>query len=236
MPSSTASGSAATQSASAGSGNRWRNRSAMSFWAGGAGSSFDARRPLSSWKKALAWGRPVSHNREMALSSRSVLRTSCATAIRRSGWRSSTCRKKRMRVAGAAAPSASAPPRARTHVRNCSIHATRCASGAAASAPATSQSMPTVGPLVCAVMRFAGPKPPPPGVSITNTSPGCMSTAHVAPNSSREPSCRSTQLRPSAPGAPPATPNGGTRRWLASMTAVMSSRKRTRRTAPSPPW
>ena len=63
---------------------------------------------------------------------------------------------------------------------------------------------------------FVGPKPPPPGVSITNTSPACISTAHVAPNSSRVPSPRA---RPScgrrAPGAPPAMPNGGTRRWLA---------------------
>src|SRR5438552_5839740 len=64
------------------------------------------------------------------------------------------------------------------------------------------------------------PKPPPPGVCTTNTSPGCISTWNVAPYSSRLPSDRSTQLRPAAPGKPPSTPKGGTRRRLASIAAV----------------
>ena len=42
-------------------------------------------------------------------------------------------------------------------------------------------------------------------------------------------------VAPTAPGAPPAMPNGGTRRWLASTTAVIASRKRMRRREPSPP-
>ena len=43
------------------------------------------------------------------------------------------------------------------------------------------------------------PKPPPPGVSMTNTSPGCTSILPVAASSTRLPSVRSTQLRPGAP-------------------------------------
>ena len=39
-----------------------------------------------------------------------------------------------------------------------------------------------------------------------------VSDGDVAPNSSRVPSARSTQLRPTAPGRPPATPNGAIRR------------------------
>jgi hypothetical protein len=61
-----------------------------------------------------------------------------------------------------------------------------------------------------------GPNPPPPGVCTTNTSPAFISTSNVAPCSSRAPfsvrTRRSTQLRPTAPGKPPATPNGATRR------------------------
>ena len=78
------------------------------------------------------------------------------------------------------------------------------------------------------------PKPPPPGVWITKTSPAAISTRQVAPNSSRVPSARSTQLRPRCAG-PPARPNGRTRRRFASITAVIGSRKRTRRSPPSPP-
>ena len=70
--------------------------------------------------------------------------TATKLAVSRSGWRSSTWRKNLIRVAGAAPPSASTPPRARIHFKHCSIHATRSASGASALAPATSQSMPTV--------------------------------------------------------------------------------------------
>src|SRR5471032_2689362 len=79
------------------------------------------------------------------------------------------------------------------------------------------------------------PKPPPPGVSIANTSPACMSVVWVAPKVSSVPSPRSTQLRPSAPGCAPCTPNGAMRRWPARMLAVIAARKRMRRSAPSPP-
>jgi len=40
---------------------------------------------------------------------------------------------------------------------------------------------------------------------------------------------------PTLPGWPPSTPNGATTRWLASITAVIGARKRTRRSPPSPP-
>jgi hypothetical protein len=43
------------------------------------------------------------------------------------------------------------------------------------------------------------PKPPPPGVSITKTSPIFIEAVAVPPSSSRVPSARSIQLRPRAP-------------------------------------
>ena len=49
------------------------------------------------------------------------------------------------------------------------------------------------------------------------------------------PSARSTHCRPGAPSAPPASPNGATLRRDETMTAVIGSRKRMRRIAPSPP-
>ena len=52
----------------------------------------------------------------------------------------------------------------------------------------------------------SAPKPPPPGVSMTNTSPGCITRRSVAVNSSTLPSTRSTQLRPTAAASPPAMP------------------------------
>ncbi len=73
------------------------------------------------------------------------------------------------------------------------------------------------------------PNPPPPGVSMTNTSPGLHRDRARRAEFLALPSARSTQLRPTAPGPPPATPNGATRRWLASIAAVIGSRKRTRR-------
>ena len=49
------------------------------------------------------------------------------------------------------------------------------------------------------------------------------------------PSARSTHCRPTAPSSPPSSPNGATLRREETMTAVIGSRKRMRRTAPSPP-
>src|SRR5438270_6358864 len=79
------------------------------------------------------------------------------------------------------------------------------------------------------------PKPPPPGVSITNRSPGCISAEAVALSISTLPSVRSTQLRPACASAPPSMPLGGTRRRLARMLARIGSRRVTARTTPSPP-
>jgi len=56
------------------------------------------------------------------------------------------------------------------------------------------------------------PQPPPPGVSMTKVSPGPSVTVAVPGSSSVSPSARSMKLRPVAPGAPPSTPNGATRR------------------------
>ncbi len=84
-----------------------------------------------------------------------------------------------------------------------------------------------------------GPNPPPPGVSITNTSPGLHRRLRTSRRTRRARRCRSvgrsTQLRPTRPAGRRPTPNGATRRWLASITAVIGSRNRTRRTPPSPP-
>ena len=77
--------------------------------------------------------------------------------------------------------------------------------------------------------------PPPPGVSITKTSPAPMSAEAVALSFSR---CRrpaSTQFTPGCASPPPAIPRGGTRRRLERMLARIGSRKRIWRTTPSPP-
>ena len=50
------------------------------------------------------------------------------------------------------------------------------------------------------------PYPPPPGVSITNTSPAATATESHPRIGVTEPSACSTQCRPSAPGFPPAIP------------------------------
>lgn len=50
------------------------------------------------------------------------------------------------------------------------------------------------------------PYPPPPGVSITNTSPAATATVSHPRIGVTEPSACSTQCRPSAPGFPPAIP------------------------------
>ena len=125
MPSSTAGASPATQSASSSAGNRRRNSTAMSFAAGGAGKSFAEKRPISSWTNAFARGNPVSHSRPTASSSRSVERSNDRHGQLAFRVAFSTCRKNLRRVAGAAAPSASDPPRARIHARRSSIHCTR---------------------------------------------------------------------------------------------------------------
>src|SRR5487761_1874345 len=57
----------------------------------------------------------------------------------------------------------------------------------------------------------------------------------VPPKSSRVPSARSSQLRATAPDDPPSRPKGAMRRRSPRIAAVIASRKRTRRTAPSPP-
>ena len=55
---------------------------------------------------------------------------------------------------------------------------------------------------------YCWPKPPPPGVSTTKISPGCICVLAICGSASTLPSTRSTVLRPVAPGAPPAMPNG----------------------------
>src|SRR5208337_5195473 len=50
------------------------------------------------------------------------------------------------------------------------------------------------------------PYPPPPGVSMTSVSPGWTSVESHPASSTVLPSARSTRLRPSAPGEPPAIP------------------------------
>jgi len=50
------------------------------------------------------------------------------------------------------------------------------------------------------------PNPPPPGVSISSTSPGCSSVPATPASSSTVPSARIKRLCPSAPGCPPAIP------------------------------
>src|SRR5690242_5436029 len=79
------------------------------------------------------------------------------------------------------------------------------------------------------------PNPPPPGVSITKRSPGCISAEAVALSISAVPSMRSTQFRPACPSAPPLIPRGATRRRLARMFARIRSRNVTARITPSPP-
>src|SRR5262245_17058350 len=61
---------------------------------------------------------------------------------------------------------------------------------------------------------YSQPNPPPPGVSISNWSPGAISTLPICGSSSTRPSVRMTRLRPGAPGEPPARPNGETARLL----------------------
>src|SRR5690606_38144092 len=80
-----------------------------------------------------------------------------------------------------------------------------------------------------------GPYPPPPGVSMTRTSPGRTSAESLPARRTTVPSARSIRLAPGAPGSPPAIPYGGTRRCWDRVETVMGSRKRIRRTAPSPP-
>ena len=53
-----------------------------------------------------------------------------------------------------------------------------------------------------------GPKPPPPGVCMTKTSPGCISVSSLPASSSMVPSARSTVSRPRSPAWPPASPYG----------------------------
>ena len=79
------------------------------------------------------------------------------------------------------------------------------------------------------------PKPPPPGVSMTNRSPTLTSAQSVAVNSSTEPSVRSTQLRPGRASPPPLRPRGATLRRLARILARIGSKNVTLRTTPSPP-
>ena len=50
------------------------------------------------------------------------------------------------------------------------------------------------------------PYPPPPGVSITKTSPGRIMVSAQPPRSSTVPSARSTELRPTSPGSLPFRP------------------------------
>ena len=75
----------------------------------------------------------------------------------------------------------------------------------------------------------------PRGVSITNTSPGAISAWPMWSSGSTRPSARSTRLMPKAPGCPPAMPKAPWWRPLDRIDAVIGSRKRTRRTPPSPP-
>ncbi len=79
------------------------------------------------------------------------------------------------------------------------------------------------------------PYPPPPGVSITNTSPGDIEVEPMWSSRSTRPSARSTRLMPGLPGEPPAIPNAPLCRPLDRIDAVIGSRNRTRRMPPSPP-
>ena len=85
-------------------------------------------------------------------------------------------------------------------------------------------------------VRMEARNPPPPGVSITNTSPAASSALSVPREHRRacRPRARPIAARPRR-RAPPARPNGGTLRREATITAVIGSRKRMRRIAPSPP-
>src|SRR5579864_3512916 len=83
--------------------------------------------------------------------------------------------------------------------------------------------------------EFGPPKPPPPGVSMTMTSPGATSISSQPLSVVSVPSLRMTLLRPLAPGPPPRRPNGSVSRRVERIAAVIAWRNLIRRVAPSPP-
>ena len=168
----------------------------------------------SSWKNAL---RARQAGLAQQRRPRSVRAACCATAAPRrfcdrDGARAPAGRSL-IRVAGAAAPSASAPPRARTHVQHCSIHATRSASvrvRLARRRPA-SRCRPSVHG--CALRHGSSASALPNAAAARASRSRTRRRAASPPRTSRRiPRACRPAARPScgrsAPGAPPATPNG----------------------------
>ena len=79
--------------------------------------------------------------------------------------------------------------------------------------------------------RPRGPKPPPPGVSISTWSPGSTASSTVADSASSRPDARLIELRPVCPARPPP---GRTAQRAGDLKGLLpSSLRETRRTAPA---